>query len=70
MVVAGLPLCQFRLGHRLAGLLIWRVYADRMFHILGLAMGAWIAGGISGGHLNPAVYIFPIPDDFIYLYAI
>jgi len=22
---------------------------------LGLAMGAWVSGGISGGHLNPAV---------------
>jgi len=31
---------------------------------LGLAMGAWVSGGISGGHLNPAVSPFPLVADF------
>ena len=34
---------------------------------LGLALGVWVSGGISGGHVNPAVSLFIISVESFYL---
>jgi aquaglyceroporin related protein len=28
----------------------------------GIALGVWVSGGISGGHINPAVRSFALPQ--------
>lgn len=45
-------------------------------HLLGTALGVWVSGGISGGHINPAVTIalatfrdFPWRKVPIYIFA-
>lgn len=50
----GLSFAQLRLGCRWVDTLISSLIITYLIH-LGVALGVWIAGGISGGHINPAV---------------
>ncbi len=56
IIIVGLGFSMLGLGSW--SVLIWHINIVLLIHerfLLAIALGAWVSGGVSGGHINPAV---------------
>ncbi len=59
IIIVGLGFSMLGLGSW--SVLIWHINIVLLIHerfLLAIALGAWVSGGVSGGHINPAVLRF------------